>query len=240
MLSLCASLAGADAPKPPAKEFIPTASYKQQTLEGFTVLVSPQLIEHEQIARDSLALLEKKLAEIKTLLSPEQLKPLQETKFWIEWEQLKNGGACAHHSIDWLKSNGYNPEKVHSIEISNARNFLSWSKEQPMMILHELAHIYHHNVLKPDNRDIKDAYKHAVKSGIYDSVEYVLGGKKKAYALNNDLEYFSEITEAYFGRNDFQPFTHDELKEFDPVGFALLEKIWGPREVKPPEAQKAR
>ncbi len=41
-------------------------------------------------------------------------------------------------------------------------------------------------------------------------------------------EYFAEATEAYFGVNDFFPFVRAELKAYDPVGFALMEAVWGP------------
>ncbi|MEO8429128.1 MAG: hypothetical protein ABI651_18710, partial [Verrucomicrobiota bacterium] len=42
----------------------------------------------------------------------------------------------------------------------------------------------------------------------------------------NPTEYFSEITEAYYGRNDFFPFTRDDLKSYDQDGHALLEHLW--------------
>lgn len=49
----------------------------------------------------------------------------------------------------------------------------------------------------------------------------------KHYALNNSQEYFAETSEAYFGTNDFFPFVRAELKEHDPRGFGLMEKVWG-------------
>jgi dipeptidyl-peptidase-4 len=52
------------------------------------------------------------------------------------------------------------------------------------------------------------------------------GKTEKAYALNNDQEYFAEATEAFFGTNDFYPFTRDELKEHDPEVFQVLEEVW--------------
>ena len=44
--------------------------------------------------------------------------------------------------------------------------------------------------------------------------------------MTNPMEYFAETTEAYFGRNDFFPFTRDELKKHDPEMFELLGKLW--------------
>ena len=40
------------------------------------------------------------------------------------------------------------------------------------------------------------------------------------------MEYFAETTEAFFGRNDFFPFTRGELKTHDPDMFELLGKLW--------------
>jgi len=48
----------------------------------------------------------------------------------------------------------------------------------------------------------------------------------RAYAMTNDQEYFAETTEAFFGRNDMEPFTRDELEKFDPEMFALLKQVW--------------
>jgi hypothetical protein len=43
------------------------------------------------------------------------------------------------------------------------------------------------------------------------------------------MEYFSEICEAYWGENDYFPFNYEDLKAYDPQGFALMEKVWGKR-----------
>ena len=37
----------------------------------------------------------------------------------------------------------------------------------------------------------------------------------------------AETTEAFFSRNDFFPFTRDELKQHDPLMFAVVAKLWG-------------
>ena len=99
--------------------------------------------------------------------------------------------------------------------------------EQPCMVLHELAHAYHFLVLGEKNPEIAAAYRQAVESGSYESVDYAGGGKRRAYALVNEKEYFAEISEAYFGRNDFYPFTRADLQRHDPVGYELLRRLWG-------------
>jgi hypothetical protein len=98
----------------------------------------------------------------------------------------------------------------------------------PAVILHELAHAYHDQVLGFDEPRIKAAYDKAMKAGLYEEVMLYTGRKVRAYAANNHKEYFAEGTEAYFYRNDFYPFVRAELKQHDPVLHDLLEEIWGP------------
>jgi hypothetical protein len=47
------------------------------------------------------------------------------------------------------------------------------------------------------------------------------------YAMTDPMEYFAETTEAFFSRNDFFPFTRDELQSHDPKMVTLLKKLWG-------------
>ena len=106
----------------------------------------------------------------------------------------------------------------------------------PNFALHELAHAYHDRVLPQGfgNPEIRAAYEKAQASGKYDRVERWHGNGKpntfeRAYAMTNPQEFFAENTEAFFSRNDYFPFTRDELKQHDPDTFALLEKLWNLR-----------
>ena len=157
------------------------------------------------------------------------LAELRKVRFWFEWSNRPGGAAEFHPSEAWLRENGYNPEKAGNVEIADARNFLDWSRaDQPLAAFHELAHAYHFRVLGAEDAGVREAYKNAMDKGLYESVKYVRGGRRKAYATENEKEYFAEISEAYFGRNDFYPFQRAELKAHDPVGFRLMERVWGP------------
>jgi hypothetical protein len=46
------------------------------------------------------------------------------------------------------------------------------------------------------------------------------------YALTNHKEFFAEMTESYFGVNDFFPFNRAELRESEPEIYALLRDVW--------------
>jgi Mlc titration factor MtfA (ptsG expression regulator) len=117
-----------------------------------------------------------------------------------------------------------------SVEFTNVRTFEAESRRMPVFVLHELTHAYHDRVLGLDHAGIKAAYEKAKAGGKYDRVERQDSeghtSMDRAYALTNDKEYFAECTEAFFGRNDFFPYTREQLKQHDPEMFALLEKVW--------------
>ena len=99
--------------------------------------------------------------------------------------------------------------------------------KHPAVILHELAHAYHDQVLGFDDAGIIKAYKKAMKEGIYDKALLFNGREVKHYGATDHKEYFAESTEAYFYHNDFYPFVRAELKQHDPVGYAEMERVWG-------------
>ncbi len=42
------------------------------------------------------------------------------------------------------------------------------------------------------------------------------------------MEFFAEMTETYFGQNDFFPFNRAELQREEPAISELMRAIWGP------------
>ncbi|MGI0490771.1 hypothetical protein ACN4EG_03080 [Alkalinema pantanalense CENA528] len=210
---------------PPA--ITPTSAYRADSIAGFTVLFNPEVLKHPTEAKALRKELQSQLSAINRVLPAKPLTALKKVRIWVEWQKKINGAAEFHPSADWLRQNGYNPDKAGGVELSNSRNFVQWSQtDQPWMVLHELAHAYHFLVVGQGNSDIQAAYQNAVDRQLYKSVAYVQGGKKPAYALTNEKEYFAETSEAYFGKNDFYPFTRADLKKYDPVGYQLMEKIW--------------
>jgi hypothetical protein len=49
---------------------------------------------------------------------------------------------------------------------------------------------------------------------------------ESAYALVNQLEYFAELSCMYFAKCNYEPSTRRELKDYDPVGYAMIRKLW--------------
>lgn len=205
-----------------------TDSYTEMHIHGFTVLVSSAAQMHPTTTNPALDLLEEKLAQVIELTPVHTHGALREVPFWIEHNNPGFPCACYHPGAQWLAENSYNTDKTGAIEISNPEHFVEWTmRDQPLMILHELAHAYHNQVIGFDDPDIFDSFEQAQLLGKFETVAHISGMTRRHYALSNEREYFAELTESYFGMNDFEPFTRDELAEFDPVGLAMIERVWG-------------
>jgi len=98
-------------------------------------------------------------------------------------------------------------------------------------VWHELSHYYHYHVAGWENSIIRSAYEKAKAAGLHRNVEHIRADGTKhivaeAYALTNEKEYFAELSEAYWGMNDFYPYTRDQLSEYDTTGYKMIETIW--------------
>jgi len=202
-------------------------------IEGWTVLVSEDLLKDEpEATAHALELLTAHLQEIVRAVPAAPVAHLRTVPLWIS-PQYPNVRPHAeyHPDIFWLRENGRNPMMAKGVEFTNVRIFEPETKRMPVFVLHELAHAYHDQVLGFDNAEIKAAYERAKASGTYDNVERWNGPDRpttheRAYAMTNEREYFAECTEAFFGRNDWFPFTHEELARHDPEMCKLLGKLW--------------
>lgn len=214
------------------------------TWEGFSFKIRSAEVGYSS-AKKAMDLLKKNLTEINALLPDFALEVMHKNPIWME-KNLTDGAAWYHTSIEWLAAEGYMTEKWHCVELCNYVHYVSWTNQnQPYMILHELCHLFHDQYLPGgfDNPDVLAAYSHAMNEGLYVNTAYRLDDHTliehyddyyhaKVYATTNCMEYFSEICEAYWGENDYYPFNYDDLKAYDVQGFALMEKVWGPREDK--------
>lgn len=205
-----------------------TASYQKQTMHGFTVYVSKAARANPADTDPALDLLRDELAEVVALVPAKALATLRTVPVFIENNNPGFPCAAYHPSKDWLKENGYNLDKARSVEISNPKNFVAWVKlNQPLMVLHEMAHAYHDIKFGFSDPYIGAVYKLAQTSGTYDDVGHNRGGTRRHYGLNNQQEFFAEATEAYFGENDFYPFNRAQLRAHDPKAAEMIEWAWG-------------
>lgn len=202
----------------------------EKKVEGWTVQVDPALLakENEEVATQAMTALANHLQRVKYIVPKERCEQLQKLPIWIELKGAL-GGMQYHPDRGWLLANKHDPRLVKHVHIPQAKELYDphmWAKH-PYVVLHELAHAYHDQVLSFDHADVIATYDNAKEKKLYDDVLLYTGQKVRHYGLTNHKEYFAESTEAYFGVNDFYPFVRAELKEHDPTMFALLEKIWG-------------
>lgn len=210
----------------PTPRFIPTASYHSATVEGWQVLVSPELVgEHSGLAAQARQLLADQLRRIARVLPERPLNRMRQVKIWLEYRDRHYAQTCYHPDGAWLQKHGYNPDKALGVEIANAENFLTWSIDRPGSILHELSHAYHHQVMGHDHAGIREAFQHAKASGHYDRVLHASGEYRRHPAKNSATEYFARGMEAFYGRASYYPFVRGELKRIDPTLFRIIESL---------------
>ncbi len=201
-------------------------------VEGWRIAVEPKLLEKEnkEVADKAFVALADHLQPVKFMLPEAKVKELQKLSIRLELNNQRLGSMQYHPSTSWLRANRHDPALVKHVHIPRARALYDrgmWAKH-PYVIMHELAHAYHDQVLSFNNRGIIGAYEAAKKAGIYEKVMLYTGRTVRHYGLNNHKEYFAESTEAYLGVNDFYPFVRGELKEHDPRMYRIMEKVWGP------------
>lgn len=212
------------------------AHYRTNVVEGWVVVVNERLIAEDKVPTEkALEILRSQLMEIVRVVPGPAVAKLREVTLWFspEYPGVKPK-AEYHPGARWLRDNRRNPAMVKGIEFTDIRNFEAEAHRMPNFTLHELAHAYHDRVL-PDgfaNKEVKAAFERVKASKSYDKVERWHGNGKpntfeRAYAMTDPQEYFAEATEAYFARNDFFPFTREELKRHDPDMEQLLGKLWG-------------
>ena len=207
----------------------PTSHYAKRELRGWTLRVNKDLLEpaHAELYAEVLAEMDNHFYRIERVIPAKPLAHLKTVVIWLELKNPKGSNCHYHPSAGWLKKNRYNVDKVKSIEIGSAKGFLNAVKHQPCVMLHELSHAYHDQVLGFEHPKIMACYQAARKSGTYDNVLIWNGRVGKHYAMTNQKEYFAEDTEAYFGTNDIFPFVKAELKKHDPNMYAAIEEVWG-------------
>jgi hypothetical protein len=211
-----------------APPYDPTERYESQSIEGWRVLVNRGLVKGEpRLAAEVAALLRFQLCQITRVVPEPALAKLRKITIWVEQSEGHHPCMAYHPDAGWLREHGMNPDKARCVEVANARNFLTWTVDQPWMVLHELAHGYHDQFLGGfDNTEIRAAFDRAIKAKLYDRVLRISGANERAYAATNPMEYFAETTEAFFGTNDFYPFVRAELRQHDPKTYELLERLW--------------
>jgi hypothetical protein len=205
-----------------------------RAIEGFTAIISDEALKQNaasMLERKPLDVLDLELKTLCGLMPPRTLTALRNVLVWVEWDEdvpLGNGrpgSALATyyggHQLDML-GKGMHPLRAKNVTVHRLK--LLAQEHQPKkdsgrcVMLHEIVHAVHDQVLTTDNVAIKAAYKQAMERQLLD---------KNAYAATNEREFFAEMTCAYFDQLNYYPHTNEELKKHDPATYKLLESIWG-------------
>jgi hypothetical protein len=208
------------------------SSHSTRNIEGWTVHVDDRLLDgaDKSVGDVALRVLSNRLYDIALILPADKVERLRRVPIWIDRSCGELNSEQYHPDAGWLRQHGYDPAMAKCVQIPDAASFASahFQHEQPWAVLHELAHAYHDQVLSFNNPEIEAAWRRFVDSGRYKSVLHLSGRNRPHYGLTDAKEFFAEITEAYFGSNDFFPFNSEELRHEEPELYALMAKIWGP------------
>jgi hypothetical protein len=218
----------------PKKKDLSPPGYKKDNLRGFILFISDESLENDKkskLDRSPLEALERELILIERAVPAEKLKALKNVPIWVEWDESlamsngRGGSALAvflgGHQLD-LVSEAKRDVKANSVTLLKLRSLAN--EHQPKresnrsVMLHEMAHAYHHFVVGKGNPYVTAAYKQAMERKLYDPT---------LYAATNENEYFAELTCAYLERLDYYPRNRDDLKKLDPKGFEMMERFWG-------------
>lgn len=131
-------------------------------------------------------------------------------------------GEASRHNRD--------PRWQDAIVVYSADNLMYltdlWTKKA---LAHEMAHAWHVANWPDRHPAIEQAWRNAVDRGLYRNVKDVKGRTlETAYAAKNPLEYFAEVSAAYFVGIDYEPYDRAGLRRHDPDGYRLVELSWSP------------
>lgn len=208
----------------PSGTYVGTSRYVPVPMRGWPVFIDRGLDPAAEPARGALAALAKMLDQTERALPAAALAQVRTTPIFLL--EHSGPGGMYHFSPDWLVAHGRTVELANAIEISDASVFVDTAKVAPWAVLHELAHSYYAKLADADRYEIDRVYRAAIAKNLYRDVKRPDGSVGPAYASGSAVEYFSELSEAYFGRNDFFPFTRAELATYDPDGLELMARLW--------------
>lgn len=210
---------------------LPLSVYDAEELGDFKVLWHPSLASEER-APVRAALVED-LSRLAAVVSPAALARLRGTRIVVDGEFIDADGAnkrglATHRSADWLVRHGFDAAREGVVEVYDSADYLRYrAGPQPMVLQHELTHVLHLHADGQTRETISSAHRRATEGGRYANVAHVDGVSfGRAYAMNNPAEYAAELSEAYFGQNDWFPFSRAELRAFDAAGCAAVARLW--------------
>jgi hypothetical protein len=208
--------------------------YEKRVIEGFTLLVHKDVLakqKNSDYERKPLDVLELELKTIVRVMNAKALKVLRQALIWVDWNEEvelssgRKGNAVAvyygGHQAAMLRK-GEHALRAGSVSILSMKKLTE--EHQPSrdsgrcVILHEISHAVHHQLIGYENPQIKAAFQQAMERNLYD---------KTMYAATNEKEFFAELSCAYLDKLNYYPRTRQDLRKHDPVTYKLMETVWG-------------
>ncbi len=201
------------------------SSYKTFKIDNFRCFVSDGVMRQEANGTwntKPLAILSKALKKVNEVYPDKALDLFHRTFLYIEWNKPgalglyvkgDKGPSSISNHINCIELNG-----MKFVTENNNNKKLESNNAATLVLLHEFAHCYHHQILGWENGSIKNAYQNAKNKTIFDL---------KSYLMSSDKEYFAELTTAFLDKHYSIPKSKQEIKQKDVMGFALMESIWG-------------
>lgn len=213
----------------------PVRDYVRRKAAGWTVWLERELAEeHGELAENAVSRLEHKLQATLDILPSHSHHILRKLPiFLMLGEQSTAGGR--NNGAQYFQANApayrdhLDPRWSSALVIYSARNYTRLSEHWSLLVLlHEFSHAWHLEQWPEKRPDILQAWEHAVHNELYEGIKDVNGKRiDRAYAVTNQLEYFAELSGTYFLGGEYEPFDRGGLREHDPVGLAMVEKMWG-------------
>jgi outer membrane protein assembly factor BamB len=228
-------------PPPPQKPVNfrePKRVFERVAMGRWQISVEKQLLdEAPDLAKKALSRLERKLDEALSLLPETSHERIRSLALFLMYGPKADGGG-RDNGLEYFQKSAadhdatLDPAWKSAVVIYSAENYAALSELWALKALvHEFGHAQQLEQFPEDQPHIVAAWQNAVAKGLYQNVEDESGNRiEKAYALTNQLEYFAELSCMYFARCNYRPFHRAELKEYDPAGYDMIERIWGIKE----------
>jgi hypothetical protein len=220
----------------------PSRQYEKVKLEGASADDVSVWVE-KQLKADAPAIAERALARLKAtrdralaVVPNRERERLAKIPFFLLYgPKARNGGR--DNGLEYFQKQAPDHHAKldatwrHAIVIYCAQNYVDitdlWALKS---LFHEFAHAYQLANWPENQPDIMQAWEHARDNNLYRNVQDVQTKRTlaSAYALTNQLEYFAELSCMYFVKCNYEPSDRKKLKEYDPVGFAMIRKMWDP------------
>ena len=195
-------------------------AYEKHNIHGWKVMISNDVQKNKTLYQRILKQVDQDLKNIIEVIPKWSLPYLRETPIWFE----KKMPPPFNNNLFFNGSK--KGSKIHKIEhlyggvvAGSTQSYLAVANIHPWQLLHELTHAYHQFVTKHSYQPIRNAYQNAIENNLHR-----FGNQ---YARKNHKEYFSTLTEAYFGLDANFPHNRQELATHDPIGYCAIVKAWG-------------